>query len=191
MTDETIGPHNAAPVDQARVDGIREANKHKATARDFEHLPGFQRLPGGKWRVRFQPNDGHGKFTKVGAEVLDIMRPGMRADAERQAKLAKPEQAALLTPEGVRHVDPALAEQTARQNGWTHHWRAGGSRVESGIGGMLWRRCPDGSWEPLGRRTLTDPYFESEPLDSIQFDPAGNAWVLTADQEWSMLEDSP
>jgi hypothetical protein len=151
MTDETIGPHNAAPVDQARVDGIREANKHKATARDFEHL----------------------------------------ADAERQAKLAKPEQAALLTPEGVRHVDPALAEQTARQNGWTHHWRAGGSRVESGIGGMLWRRCPDGSWEPLGRRTLTDPYFESEPLDSIQFDPAGNAWVLTADQEWSMLEDSP
>lgn len=145
-----------------------------------------------EWRFRFQQND-KGKRTKVGAEVLDRMKPFMRADTERHAKNeAKKPRARLRDRDGrVRLVDPALADRAARTNGWSHVVSVSGSRVEGGVGGMLWKWLA-GEWYPLGRWCLSTPWHQGNRPENgrrdgtmlprgVQHDPDGNPWRWIAD----------
>lgn len=135
-----------------------------------------------EWRYRFQQNDGsptNTKRTAEGHQVLERMRPFMKADAERQARLQKQhETATMRDAQGeVRLVPAGLTDQAARRNGWSHVWRARGNRVETGAGGMLFRWSA-GAWEPMGVRCLGTPLRGSAavPRSGYQRDPDGNPW---------------
>ena len=132
-----------------------------------------------EWRYRFKTND-RGRPTKQALEVGEMMRPFQVADAERHLKnQAREERVALRDRDGHSHfLDPALADQTARQNGWSHRWRARGAAVECGTGGMMWRRARTG-WEPLGVRCFGTPLFGGSARVSrrgLQWDPDGAPW---------------
>lgn len=139
-----------------------------------------------EWRYRFQQNDGsptNTKRTAEGHQVLERMRPFMRADTERQAKLQKQQQIETMKDRDgqMRLVPAGLTDQAARRNGWSHVWRARGNRVETGAGGMLFRllRCDGGGWEPLGVHCLGTPLrggSATVPRRGIQYDPDGNPW---------------
>jgi len=130
------------------------------------------------WRYRFQQND-RGKRTAAGHEVLERMTPFMRADTERHAKIeAKKPRAVLRDKSGRRRlIDPALADRAARENGWSHVSSGGASRVEGGVGGMLWKWLVR-EWWPLGVRCLGTPLKGSRRVSRkvIQYDPDGHPW---------------
>jgi hypothetical protein len=181
VSDRVVTPQQVADI--GRCQGLlpREA--------DFVGRKGYRRTtrPDGSyaWRYRFQQNVG-GKRTRAGHEVLERMTPFIRADTERHAKLeAKRPRAALKDRDGgVRYLDPALADDAARRNGWSHNWRARGNTVERGVDGMLFR-CAAGAWEPLGVNCLGAPLRGTShvPRRGIQHDPSGRPWRWIAG-EW-------
>lgn len=180
-------------VTPEQVKEIGRCQKLLPTESDFIGRKGYWRKPkdpadpGGayEWGFRYRPNV-RGKPTKTQQEMVQRMRPFMRADVERHAKLeAAKERVALKDKDGqVRLVDPGLADQAARRNGWTHSFRARGN-VEAGVGGMLWRRCVGGDWEPLGVTCLGTPICGKAevPRRGTQQDPDGNPWRYVA-REW-------
>lgn len=149
---------------------------------DFIGKKGYERKynPDGsyKWRYSYTPNEG-GKQTRESHEVWEMMKPFVAADTERVHKKRHGiERATLKDKDGrVRLVRAAQADACARQNGWTHAWRAGGASVASGPQGMLFRRAPEG-WEPLGVRCLGTPLRGNRevPCRGVQFDPSGMPW---------------
>ena len=133
-----------------------------------------------EWNVSFKPNEG-GKPTREFQAMCDLMKPFARADVARfSAMQAKLERATLKDADGkMQFVDAALADSTAQRNGWGHHWRAGGCRIERGVGGMLWRWISHAEgWSPTGRTCLGTPLSGSDLADKreIQYDPEGTAW---------------
>ncbi len=179
-------------VTREQVKDIGRCQKLLPVEADFIGRKGYSRKyrPDGsyEWRFRYRPNV-NGKATKTQEEMVQRMRPFMRADVERHGKIqAKQERVAMKDGEGrVGLVDAGLADQAARRNGWTHSFRARGN-VEPGVGGkypMLWRRCAGGAWEPLGVHCLGTPLRGSPtvPRRGIQLDPDGNPWRWIAG-EW-------
>jgi len=157
---------------------------------DFIGRKGFRQAEGSsEWSYHWRPNDGARK-TRQQHEVEDMTRPWRNAETERMAKLQGRSPRASLRDRdgGIRYVDAALADQAARRNGWSHHWRARGTRVERGIeGGMLWRQCP-GGWEPTGKACLGHP-IEARRLPSLQVDPSGRIWRRVGRQWMKHGED--
>jgi hypothetical protein len=128
-----------------------------------------------KWRYRYKSNE-NGKLTREGAEVQEMLMPSLRASSERQAKHKAPVVALKDQGGQVHYVDPALAEGAARQNGWSHRWRAGGESVESGVDGMLWRWLRHKKeWEPTGRYEA-GILGRTVECKGIQRDPDGHPW---------------
>jgi len=157
--------------------------------REFHYDESGKEVPGPDANGRFQyayefkPNEG-GKLTREAHEALEWMKPatdeGLRRSMSQQTAR---DRVRLRDTDGrSRIIDAALAEQTARRNGWSHVWRAGGLTVESGVeGDMLWRQVADG-WEPTGRKTVG---VLGEPADVtvVQFDPDGEPWTWNG-SEW-------
>jgi len=180
-------------VTPEQVKDIGRCQKLLPTEADFKGRKGYWRRakmvedesgkivpdPSGRydWGFKFRPNV-NGKFTSTGGEVLERMRPFMRADTERQQKnVSKQASPALLRDANgaVRPVAPGLADQAARRNGWTHVWSVSrNGRVESGVGGMLFRVGRFG-WEATGRLQL-GLSGKIAPLRLPQYDPDGNPW---------------
>lgn len=131
-----------------------------------------------EWRYRYTTNH-KGKLTREANEVLEMMRPFSKADTDRHSALEqKKPRVALKSRDGaIQFVEPALADRTARQNGWTHVWRARGNRVERGPDSMLFR-CVGGEWEALGVHCLGTPLWGSAtvPRRGVQHDPDGRPW---------------
>jgi hypothetical protein len=132
----------------------QQVHRKRIKESDLVGKKGYERKynPDGtyRWRYKYPVND-RGKPARAFSESVEMMAPYNRGAAEfYQKHHAGQPKAALLNHEGqTRLVEPALADQTARRTGWSHRWRAGGSRVESGPGGMLFRQVR-GGWEPIG-----------------------------------------
>lgn len=171
------------------VGTIAQANKLRPTESDFAGKKGFKRRyrkdGSYEWRYRYKPND-HGKVTREGAEVQEMLRPFQRADIERTARdQAKREKVNLRDANGALHaIDAPLADAIARQRGWTHARRSKRHRVERGVDGMLWQLDRVG-WRPLGVRCLGTPISGKRTISKIgiQRDPSGNPWRWIAG-EW-------
>lgn len=175
------------------LEQVREVGRCQALLpRESEYVgkPGYERkvMPDGsyKWRYKFQQNDGQRigtKRTREGNEVLERLKPFIRADTERHLKLAaREEQVALRDQDGgTRLVSAGLADQAARRNGWSHRWRARGNPVKSGVDGMQFRLIRD-EWEPLGVYCLGEPIVGPKhvPRRGIQHDPDGAPWRFVA-----------
>jgi hypothetical protein len=166
--------------------GIEKNNKLKPTESDFKGKKGYKRTyrPDGsyEWSYSFTPNE-NGKKTKEAQEVGEALKPWQRAEVERMARRPVKPKDKLRDQNGeIRLIDPAKADLTARKNGWSHVWRAGGVPVESGVNGMLFRRNGNG-WEPTGRLEAGVMGREA-PTDQVQHDPDGNPWVYNG-MEWS------
>lgn len=178
-----------------RVKDIGRCQKMLPVESDFIGRKGYSRRYRAdgtyEWRFRYRPNV-NGKPTGTQSEVVERMRPFMRADTERHAKLESAKDRARLKDKdgAVRFVEPALADQAARRNGWTHSWRARGNRVERGFDGMLYR-CASGTWEALGVHCLGTPLRGSAlvPRRGIQHDPDGHPWRFVAG-EWRRVTDA-
>ncbi len=172
-----VGDHFAGPAELAE---IRKANHLKPTEADFRGKKGYYRKYNSdgsyKWGYKYKPNDG-GKPTKEGAMVLDMLRPGMKADAERneKAQAAIPRVRLKDQDGGIHYVEASQADAVARSTGRSHDWRAGGVRVERGLDGMLFRLIA-GKWEPTGQLQLG---FRGQqcPRRGMQRDPDGNVWA--------------
>ena len=143
-----------------------------------------------EWRYRFQPNEG-GRLTREAHEVGEHIAPFVRADHERHTKLqAKVPKVRLKDHNGqVRYLEPGLADATARRNGWSHAWVAGGNRVEVGIEGMLWRELSDG-WEPLGRWCITRPNDWAQVPTRGKADGSFRCSGVLRDPDWNLWEAS-
>lgn len=170
-----------------------KVNESRPKITDFKGRKGF------RYRDEIQPDGSivpvvsytpnvDGVPTKQAKEVQEAMTPFIRSDVERRSNLPQVERIALRDQAGnVRLLKPALADQKARQNGWSHVWRPGGIRVESGLSGkMLWRPLGD-TWEPTGR---TQVGYDGEECDkaTVQVDPDGNEWRYL-DGAWRMTEE--
>lgn len=169
----------------------RTANRNLCpTESDFAGLPGYQksRRGNGRWRYQFQPNDGHGRLTRAGSEVQERMAPYQRAEVARQLTAsAALERVELRDSNGQTHyVEAALADDTARRDGWSHVGRHCGNPVERGPDGMLWKRL-QGVWEPTGRWCTSEPWTQTFRPEhgcrcgamkcrGVQRDPDGQPW---------------
>lgn len=73
-----------------------------------------------EWSMPFKPNDGHGRPTKDGAKVMDLMSGYWRADSERHTQnQSKVERVALRDEAGsVHYVEPHQVEGSANSNRW-------------------------------------------------------------------------
>jgi hypothetical protein len=131
-----------------------------------------------QWGYKFKPND-NGKPTKEFNEVLEMQKPFIEADEARVHSVPKPKVLLRDRDGGVRYIDPARADATAKKHGWSHVWRAGGIPVERGADGMLFRKLHDG-WDPTGRYTV-GIFGEEVPHDTTQRDPDGNVWTHTGE----------
>lgn len=133
----------------------QQAQRKKVKESDLIGRKGYERKYNAdgtyRWRYKYGVSN-QGKPTREFSESVEMMAPYSRASVEfYQKHHANKPKAALVDHEGrTRLVEPALADQTARRTGWSHRWRAGGSRVESGPGGMLFRMKTRGGWEPIG-----------------------------------------
>lgn len=138
-----------------------------------------------RWGFKYRPNVD-GKTTKIGGEILDSMRPFMRADVARHQKLeAEKRRVAVRDGAGqIRMLEPHLAERARLEHGWGTPTVRGASKLYDGEGGMLWRRRGD-EWQPTGRRCLGRPLFGSAFVSklSVQYDPDGNPWRWIA-KKW-------
>ena len=133
-----------------------------------------------KWNHSITSNDGTGP-TKEFKAMCEMVKPFARADSDRVAAMqAVQHRTALKDKNGkTQYVDAALADVTARRNGWGHRWQPRGLRVERGVGGMLYRWLGyDRGWEPLGVTCLGTPLAGSGKADKkiIHYDPEGTAW---------------
>ena len=189
------------------VEEVREIGQERKllpTEADFRGRKGYWRQPklvryedgtvapdpsgAYEWGFRYRPNV-NGKKTGTQHEVEQRMAPFSRSAVERSRQRNRSDGYTLLKDQegSVRSVPPALADVAAHNNGWSHHWRARGVRVESGPEGMLWR-CVGGAWEATGLRCLGQPLWGSRyvPRRGIQHDPDGNPWRFVAG-EWRRL----
>jgi hypothetical protein len=183
---------NINEVTPGQLEERKAAVKKRPRESDFIGKPGYSRTYNDdgsySWRYQFRPNDGHGKPTREGAEAIEMMRPSIAADTERNAKLqARIPRAKLVDQDGgVQFVDAAKADVVAQRNGWRHRWRAGGRRVERGPDGMLFAWDSHGrAWEPLGVRCLGTPLRGGARVSrrGLQRDPDGMPWRWIAG-EW-------
>lgn len=177
------------------VEQVREVGRCQRmlpTESDFKGRKGYWKKPKDSanpdgpydWGFRYRPNV-NGKPTKTQQEMLSRFKPFMRADTERHAKLEAAKDRVTLKDRdgGVRFVDPALADQAARRNGWSHSWRVRGNPVERGVDGMLFKLV-GGDWWPLGVRCLGIPLRGRQRVSrkGLQHDPDGHPfrWVAGA-----------
>lgn len=183
----------------AQIQATQKLNRVKPKEADFKGKKGYRETfdENGKrsWRYRFPVNE-HGKMTKEAREVGEMFAPLARVEAELGATNKSPKAVMKDKDGNVQFVDPGLADATARRNGWTHSWRAGGNRVEVGIDGMLFMHWSHG-WEPMGRWCQTTPHDWSKPpkngrkdgtmrCTGTQRDPSGDLWEAVKG-EWVRL----
>ena len=183
---------NEVEVTPQQVEDRKAALALRPKWKDLEGKPGFRkhytdpvRPNYFEWTYDIKPNDGHGKPTREGAEMVEMLLPSIAADTERGLKLnARVPRSSLRDQDGnTQFVEAWRADETAARNGWGHRWRARGRRVERGEGGMLW--AWDRGWMPLGVRCLGTPLVGSAKVsrEGFQFDPDGNPWRWIAG-EW-------
>lgn len=191
----------------AKIKDKASVRKLLPTEKDFIGRPGYERKYTGelnhsgepiyKWRYKYRPNVD-GKWTKEGGEVLERMRPFMKADSERHMRLEAQKQRAKLKDQSgaVHYVEPHLASTAAQRNGWGHVVSRGRNRVEVGLDGMLFKLIGN-NWHPLGRWCLSEPWGQagrpkggrrdgSMVSRGIQRDPDGVPWRFV-EGEWRSL----
>lgn len=198
----------SATLQADQIKDKAEVRKLLPTEKDFIGRPGYERKytggvdcdgkPRYKWRFRYRPNVD-GKWTKTGGEVLERMRPFMKADTERHQKLeAQKERARLKDSNGsVHYVDPSLADKAARRNGWRHPISGKRSQVERGPDGMAFKLV-SGEWQPTGKWCLSTPWTQHRRpkggrkdgtmiCSGSQRAPDGTAWRGLGKEGWVRL----
>ncbi len=109
--------------------------------------------------------------------VLGEIRSGRQAklDFEEKIRSNTPHENIIDSHGNVRQINSAAAENSARQNGWRHHWRARGFRVKSGVDGRMDFRLLAGSWQPTGYKLERG---ERVPVSrrGVFYDPDGLMW---------------
>ena len=164
---------------ESGVREIRDVTRKKPKEADLIGKKGYKRTYRADgsytWTYNFKPND-HGKVTRAGAEVAEMMKPFIAADTERHLRnTCNTPTVVLKDQDGKRQlVADHLAEAAVQRNGWRSGWRAGGVRVERGPRGMLFRLVA-GRWEPTGKVQLGFP-GKVCPRRGIQYDPEGGLW---------------
>jgi hypothetical protein len=141
--------------------------------------------------VRVEKNKfGHDeKVATVPLRVaFEAMRKPWQMDTERQNQLQAKRPLEELRDAGgkTQKVWNIHAEQVAKTKGLKPVWRVGGTPLELGPEGMLWRRWRK-SWEPTGRYQV-GVLGELVPCIGVQHDPDGQPWVAP-NGEWRRATD--
>lgn len=127
--------------------------------------------------VSWTPNVD-GKKTRAALEVEEAMQGFTVADTERFATLsASLSHERMVDEQGrTQFVQPHMADDAAKRNGWRHRWRPGGQRLVSGSrGDLLWYRDRD-RWATRGKAQVGITARDGNP-GIEQRDPDGNLWM--------------
>lgn len=82
-----IQPEKLPGMRPITLESVKEKDKTDRllpTRDQFRNLPGYWEKPNGKWGCKIKTNE-HGKLTREGALLVDVMKPYARASVERVA----------------------------------------------------------------------------------------------------------